>query len=141
MKGFDRAQGIPPSGEAAVHEEVKDLLRNSAIPYWADKVPLDVRNVADFGWGYSDRFFTHICELESARHWEVGLSQADRYAGLYLQHSGLLTLPTLILFGDVSEERFETIRSVCLYRRALLVAHKLAVDGSPWEPSLNDLLN
>src|SRR5687767_14286662 len=78
MKGFDRAQGIPPSGEAAVHGQIRELLSASRVPYWADKVPIDRRNVADFVLGYSSGLITHVCELESVRTWERGLGEADR---------------------------------------------------------------
>lgn len=68
MKGFDVAQGIPPSGEAAVHEEVATVFAQSSVPYWASKVPLwDGRAQADFVIGYSRALLTHTIELEQRR--------------------------------------------------------------------------
>lgn len=63
MKGFDVAQGIPATGEAAIHEEVMALLVQSSVPYSASKVPLwGGRAQADFVIGYSRAVLTHtIC--------------------------------------------------------------------------------
>ena len=80
MKGFDVAQGIPATGEAAIHAEVLHLLHHSVVPYRASKVPLwNGRAQADFVIGYSRVLLTHTIELEPAPTWRNGLMQALWY--------------------------------------------------------------
>lgn len=89
MKGFDAAQGIPPSGEAALHEELKEVLANSGVPYWADKVTLwNGRARADFVLGMSSSFLSHVAELEPAPTWQAGMNQAIWYKSAYFHETG-----------------------------------------------------
>lgn len=142
MKGFDTSQHIPPSGEAAVHEAVLHVLCQSRIPYWASKVRRhEWRREVDFVWGFSDRFLTHISELEPAASWETGLSQSLLYKSLYYQETAIQALPTLILFGDVTEVRWELIHTVCADQRVLLLSYDLRLDGAPVGDDLVDLLS
>src|SRR5579871_2932571 len=65
MKGFDAAQHIPPSGEAAVHAALHHVLLDSSVPYVRSKErrpewPYEV----DVVLGFSAEFLTHIAELE-----------------------------------------------------------------------------
>lgn len=39
MEGFDVAQGMPATGEAAVHLEVRGILEAATIGCWASKFP------------------------------------------------------------------------------------------------------
>jgi hypothetical protein len=128
MKGFDAAQDIPPSGEAAVHQRLREVLAHSAVPYWADKVSLwNGRARADFVLGMSPGLLTHAVELEPAPTWQVGMSQALWYKSAYFQKSRLQVLPTLILFGNVTEQRWEEINTTCLDQRLLLLTFELKV--------------
>jgi hypothetical protein len=141
MKGFDAAQGIPPSGEAAVHAGVGQVLRDAAVPYWAEKVPLFGGDaVADFVLGYNSGFLTHVAELESAVTWRAGLMQALWYKSAYFQASGIQAIPTLILFGDASSRRWAQISATCIDHRVLVMPHRFNVDGDPLEPTLAQLL-
>lgn len=141
MKGFDAAQHIPKSGEAAVHQEVCALLDNSPVPYWKDKVSLwNGRAFADFVVGVNRGFLTHTVELEPAPTWQKGVSQALWYKAAYLQETDLQALPTLILFGDVTERRWKEITLTCLDQRILLVTHDLKIDGSDAPYSIESLL-
>ena len=88
MKGFDVAQGVAPTGEAAIHQEMVELLKGSSVPYWESKVVLwNGRAQADFAFGFSRRFLTHTVELESAVTWRTGLMQALWYKSAYFQES------------------------------------------------------
>lgn len=130
MKGFDAAQHIPPSGEAAVHESLRAELESSPIPYVRSKERRpEWRREVDFVIGFSPRFLTHIAELEPAPSWQRGLQQALLYKSLYYQATELQALPTLILFGNVSTRRWEQISTVCVDQRVLLLGHELLVDG------------
>jgi len=141
MKGFDTAQHIPPSGEAAIHVEVLSLLRESSIPYVQSKVRRrEWRREVDFVWGFSDRFLTHIAELEPARSWETGLSQSLLYKSHYYQETAIQALPTLILFGDVTSTRWEVIQTVCADQRVLLLSYDLRLQGDPIGDNLRELL-
>jgi hypothetical protein len=132
MKGFDAAQHIPPSGEAAIHQALRRALEDSAIPYVRSKERRpEWRREVDFVLGFSSKFLTHIAELEPAPSWQRGLQQALLYKSLYYQASEVQVLPTLILFGDVTEGRWEQINIVCADQRVLLLAYELLVDGSP----------
>jgi hypothetical protein len=141
MKGFDAAQHIPPSGEAAVHARLRDELEASPIPYVQSKVRRSAwRREVDFVLGFSEHFLTHIAELESAPTWQAGLQQALLYKSLFYQQTGVQVLPTLILFGDVSQQRWEQIETVCLDQRALLLTYELLVDGEPAPSAIIPLL-
>ncbi|HEY7874560.1 MAG TPA: hypothetical protein VIG64_05500 [Actinomycetota bacterium] len=130
MKGFDAAQHIAPTGEAAVHARVKELLAKAELPYYADKVPLwDGKGFVDFVLGFSSTWITVAAELESAVNWQGGLRQALWYRAAYFQHSGLEVLPGLILFGSVRSPRWEEIKSMCTSTNVLLVTFDLLVDG------------
>jgi hypothetical protein len=142
MKGFDAAQDIPPSGEAAVHQRLKDLLERSAVPYWADKVTLwSGRARADFILGLSPRLLTHAAELEPAPTWQLGMAQALWYKSAHFHEARLQVLPTLILFGNVTEQRWEEIKTTCLDQRVLLVTFELKVADTPAPYSLGELLS
>ena len=141
MKGFDAAQHIAPSGEAAVHERVKNLLRNSKIPFWADKVLLWQRKgVVDFILGFSPQWVTVACELESVVTWHEGLTQALWYRAAFFNELNLQVLPGLILFGDATTARWDEIKTTCATLNVLLVAFDLRVDGSIPDVSLEMLL-
>ena len=134
MKGFDTAQHIAPSGEAAVHLRVKKLFEDSAIPWTADKVASwDGRGVVDFVLGFSENWVVAAVELESAVNWQQGLLQALWYKASYFKHSGLEVLPCLVLFGSVTTARWEEIKATCTSMNVLLLAHDLRVDGKPEE--------
>lgn len=142
MKGFDVAQGIPASGEAAIHQEVESVLAHSAVPYWASKVPLwGGRAQADFVIGYSRALLTHTIELEPAPSWRNGLMQALWYKSAYYQQSGTQAIPTIVLFGDVSRKRWEEIRTTCLDQRAQVFGHRLLIEGNEPEPKLSAVLS
>lgn len=142
MKGFDAAQDIPPSGEAAVHDRLRAVLASSRVPYWADKVTLwNGRARADFVLGMSARLLTHAVELEPAPTWQVGMTQALWYKSAYFQQTRLQVLPTLILFGNVSEQRWEEINTTCLDQRLLLLTFELKVSDLPAPFALNELLS
>ena len=141
MKGFDVAQGIPATGEADMHKEVEDVLARSAVPYWASKVPLwGGRAQADFVVGYSRTFLTHTIELEPAPSWRNGLMQALWYKSAQYHESGIQAIPTIMLFGDVSTERWEEIRTTCLDQRAQVFGHRLLVEGKEPEYRLSAVL-
>ncbi len=141
MKGFDASQHIPPSGEAAIHTDVWSLLRSSVIPYVQSKVRRqDWRREVDFVWGFSDRFLTHIAELEPARTWETGLFQALLYKSHYYQETAIQALPTLILFGDVTSARWDLVQTVRADQRVLLLTYDLRRDGDPVGDDLCELL-
>lgn len=140
MKGFDVAQGIPATGEAAIHQEVANLLARSAVPYWASKVPLwGGRAQADFVIGYGRGLLTHTIELEPAPTWRNGLMQALWYKSAYYQESGVQAIPTIMLFGDVSRNRWEEIRTTCLDQRAQVFGYRLLVDGNEPEHRISML--
>lgn len=142
MKGFDAAQHIPPTGEAAVHSQVKDLLRKASLPYSDDKAPLwESKGFVDFVLGFSENWITVAAELESAVNWQQGFLQALWYRAAYFQHSGLEVLPGLILFGDVTSTRWAEIKSTCTSMSVLLMTFDLRVDGKAESAkSLNKLL-
>jgi hypothetical protein len=141
MKGFDAAQDIPPSGEAAVHQRLREVLAHSVVPYWADKVSLwNGRARADFVLGMSRGLLTHAVELEPAPTWQVGMAQALWYKSAYFQESRLQVLPTLILFGNMTEQRWEEINTTCLDQRLLLLTFELKVADRPAPFQLNELL-
>jgi hypothetical protein len=141
MKGFDVAQGVPATGEAALHQEVVALLSRSPVPHWGSKVPLwGGRAQADFVIGYSRALLTHTIELEPAPTWRNGLMQALWYKSAYYQESGVQAIPTIILFGKVSRKRWEEIRTTCLDQRAQVLGHRLSVEGNEPEHSLSQLL-
>jgi hypothetical protein len=141
MKGFDAAQHIPPSGEAAVHLQLQQVLEASSIPYVRSKVRRhDWRREVDFVLGYSANFLTHVVELEPARSWQTGLQQALLYKSLYYQETKVQVLPTLIVFGDVTPERWEQISTVCLDQRTLVLAYDLLVGGEHAATDVIDLL-
>ncbi len=141
MKGFDAAQGIPPSGEAAIHLEVIDLLDRSSVPFWGAKVKLwEGRAQADFVIGFNRAFLTHTIELEPASSWRTGLMQALWYKSAYFHEARIQAIPTLILFGNVSAKRWAEIETTCLDQRALLVPFQLHVEGQEPERDLESLL-
>jgi hypothetical protein len=141
MKGFDAAQHIPPSGEAAVHAALKEALEASPVPYVRSKERRpEWRREVDFVLGFTPRFLTHIAELEPAPSWQTGLEQALLYKSLYYQANGIQVLPTLILFGDVTSTRWEQICTVCVDQRVLLLAYDLSVDDRPMTRDVVDLL-
>lgn len=142
MKGFDAAQHIAPTGEAAVHARVKELLEKAALPYYDDKVPLwDGKGFVDFVLGFSSNWITVAAELESAVNWQGGLRQALWYRAAYFQHSGLEVLPGLILFGSVRSSRWDEIKSMCTSTNVLLTTFDLVIEGRPeTEKSLEHLL-
>lgn len=141
MKGFDAAQHIPPSGEAAVQATLRDLLEESPIPYVRSKVRRpEWRREVDFVLGFSPSFLTHIAELEPAPSWQTGLQQALLYKSLYYQATGVQVLPTLIVFGDVTRSRWEEISTVCVDQRVLLLPHQLSIDDQPAEGDIVELL-
>ena len=142
MKGFDAAQHIPPSGEAAVHAALRGLLENSPIPYVRSKVRRpEWRREVDFVLGFSASFLTHIVELEPAPSWQVGLQQALLYKSLYFQATGVQVLPTLIVFGDLTRSRWDEISTVCVDQRVLLLPHQLAIDNEPAAGDIIELLH
>ncbi len=142
MKGFDVAQRIPPSGEAAIHAELLRHFKDSPIPYIGSKVRRNEwRREVDFVLGFSPNFLTHIVELESASTWQAGLSQCLLYKSLYFQTARVQVLPTLVLFGDASRSRWQEINTVCLDQRVLLLAFRLSVDGTRAAPDISALLD
>jgi len=141
MKGFDAAQHIPPSGEAAIHSALRKALEASPIPYVRSKERLpEWRREVDFVLGFTPQFLTHIAELESAPSWQTGLQQALLYKSLYYQASGIQVLPTLILFGDVTGQRWQQISTVCVDQRVLLLPFELAIDGEAPSADVIELL-
>jgi hypothetical protein len=130
MKGFDAAQHIAPTGEAAVHARLRDLLGKSPLPFFDDKVPLwEGKGFVDFVFGFSADWIVVAAELESAVNWQEGLRQALWYRAAYFRHSGLQVLPGLILFGDVRASRWDEVKSTCTSTNALLMTFDLFVDG------------
>jgi len=141
MKGFDASQHIPPSGEAAVHTSLRELLEASSIPYVRSKVRRrEWRREVDFVLGFSPSFLTHIVELEPAPTWQLGLQQALLYKSLYYQETGVQVLPTLIVFGDVSRLRWEEISTVCVDQRVLLLPYQLFIDSEHAKGDVVELL-
>jgi hypothetical protein len=141
MKGFDAAQHIPPSGEAAVHERLKTTLAGSAVPHWDDKVTSwSGRGAADFVLGFSSHWVVMTAELESAANWQAGLMQALWYRSAYFNETGLQALPALVLFGDMTSERWNEIRTTCLGLGVLLLGFELRVDGAAAPKRIDDLL-
>jgi hypothetical protein len=141
MKGFDAAQHIPPSGEAAVHERLKAALAVSPVPYWCDKVTLwKGRARADFVLGFSPHLLTHAAELEPAPSWQFGMSQALWYKSAHFHETGLQVLPTLILFGNVTMSRWQEIKTTCLDQRVLLLTISLFVGDDPAPFPIDKLL-
>ena len=141
MKGFDAAQHIPPSGEAAVHLSLRQALEASPIPYVRSKIRRpEWRREVDFVLGFSSEFLTHIAELEPAPSWQTGLQQALLYKSLYYQATGLQALPTLVLFGDVTAARWDEISTICVDQRVLLLPYDLRVDGRPAPHDITELL-
>lgn len=142
MKGFDAAQHIPPSGEAAVHASLRKLLEDSPIPYVRSKVRRpEWRREVDLVLGFSSRFLTHIAELEPAPSWQLGLQQALLYKSLYYQATGVQVLPTLIVFGDVTRSRWDEISTVCVDQRVLLLPHQLSIENEPAKGDIVELLH
>lgn len=141
MKGFDAAQHIPPTGEAAVHERLRRLLKRSNVPYWEDKKSLwSGRAFADFVFGFSNRWVAVTAELESATLWQRGLQQSLWYRSAYFNETGLQALPGLLLFGDVTQERWNEIKTTCITLGVLLFTFDLKVDGEPADYALEELL-
>jgi hypothetical protein len=141
MKGFDAAQHIPPSGEAALHVELRAALEASPIPYVRSKVRRpEWRREVDFVLGFTARFLTHIAELEPAPSWQTGLQQALLYKSLYYQATRVQALPTLVIFGDVTGRRWEQISTVCVDQRVLLLPYRLAIDDEPASEDIVELL-
>jgi hypothetical protein len=137
MKGFDAAQHIPPSGEAAVHATLRAVLEESPIPYVRSKERRkEWRREVDFVLGFSAHFLTHIAELEPAPSWQQGLQQALLYKSLYYQATQVQALPTLILFGDVTLGRWEQIGTVCADQRVLLLPFDLLIGGEKPTPDI-----
>lgn len=142
MKGYDAAQHVPPSGEAAIHEKIKEILAASAVPFWQDKYPLGERRAfADFVIGFSPEWVVITAELESVVNWEVGLQQALRYRTSYFIETGLLPLAALVLFGDCSSERWEEVTRSCSLLNVLLLTFDLNIDGVLANYSLDALLD
>ena len=83
---------------------------------------------------------THAVELEPAPTWQVGMAQALWYKSAYFQESRLQVLPTLILFGNMTEQRWEEINTTCLDQRLLLLTFELKVADRPAPFQLNELL-
>ena len=126
---------------SAVHGDVLTLLARSAAPYWASKVPLwSGRAQADFVIGYSRALLTHTIELEPAPTWRNGLMQALWYKSAYYQESRIQAIPTIVLFGNVSGQRWDEIRTTCLDQRAQVLGHGLFIDGREPEHRLAALL-
>jgi hypothetical protein len=142
MKGFDAAQHIAPTGEAAVHARLREVLEKSPLPLFDDKVPLwDGKGFVDFVFGFSPNWIVVAAELESAVNWQEGLRQALWYRAAYFQHSGLEVLPGLILFGSVRAPRWAEIKSMCTSTNVLLMTFDLFVDNQPeTEKSLEQLI-
>jgi hypothetical protein len=141
MKGFDAAQHIPPSGEAAIHIALQKALEASSIPYVRSKERRpEWRREVDFVLGFTAHFLTHIAELESAPSWQTGLQQALLYKSLYYQATGIQVLPTLILFGDATRHRWDQICTVCVDQRVLLLPYELSIDGEPAPADIIGLL-
>ncbi len=140
MKGFDAAQHIPPSGEAAVHASLHEVLAASPVPYVRSKERRpEWRREVDFVLGFSPQFLTHLAELEPAPSWQKGLQQALLYKSLYYQATRIQALPTLIVFGDVTQGRWDQISTVCLDQRVLLLPYELLIDDQP-TPGITELL-
>ena len=97
--------------------------------------------IVDFVLGFSERWICVTAELESAVNWQEGLMQALWYRSAYFNETGLEALPCLILFGDVSRERWEEIKTTCLGQGVLLVTFDLRVQGEPAEHPLEELLS
>jgi hypothetical protein len=134
-------QHIPPSGEAAVHERLLQELQRAPIPYLRSKERRpEWRHEVDFVWGFSARFLTHIVELEPAPTWDKGLTQSLLYKSLYYQATGVQALPALILFGDVTPDRWQLIATVCADQRVLLVTHELLIGGTAAPDDLVSIL-
>lgn len=66
--------------------------------------------------------------------------QALWYKSAYYQESGVQAIPTLVLFGDVSEKRWEEIRTTCLDQRAQVLGYRLLVEGNEPEHSVSAML-
>lgn len=140
MKGFDAAQHIPPSGEAAVHAALQRVFEASPIPYVRSKERRpEWRREVDFVLGFSPLFLTHIAELEPAPSWQTGLQQALLYKSLYYQATGIQVLPALIVFGDVTRRRWQQMSTVCIDQRVLLLPHQLAIDNEPASGDVVDI--
>ena len=75
----------------------------------------------------SPDFLSHVIELEPAPTWQRGLTQALWYKSAYFQKTDRQVLPTLVLFGDVSESRWQEVQTTCLDQRVLLLTFDLFV--------------
>jgi hypothetical protein len=129
LKGFDKAQGIPPSGEAAVHERLHKLLKLHFDWVNSKKRLPGGKGQVDFLLGYNPDVITHCLELESVLNWRNGLTQALWYKSILYRTTRSQALPTLVIFGDCSRDRFNEIVETCLDQRAQLWAYELFVDG------------
>jgi len=142
MKGFDVAQGIPATGEAAIQDEVLAVLVASPVPYSASKISLwGGRAQADFAIGYSPKVLTHTIELEPAPTWRNGLMQALWYKSAYFHESGIQAIPTVILFGNLSAARWAQVQTTCLDQRAQVLGHRLSIDGAEPNHTLDILFS
>lgn len=129
MKGFDARQGITPRGEAAIQTEVENILRRVGIFYRRNYRLWTGREQADFAIGFSERFITHLIEVESAVSWSEGLRQALWYRAAYFNKTRRQAIPVLMLFGDASRERFRQVIATCDNNHVALLAYKLTVAG------------
>ena len=78
--------------------------------------------------------------IMKAPTWRNGLMQALWYKSAYYQESGIQAIPTIVLFGNVSGQRWDEIRTTCLDQRAQALGHGLFIDGREPQHRLAALL-
>lgn len=129
MKGFDAAQGIPRRSEALVQDELEALFRRAGLYVQRSLGVWTGRERADFVLGYTQHFPTHVIEVENAQSWAEGLRQALWYRAAMRTQRNREVIPSLILFGDVTAERFQQIIDTCVDNHVQLWTYRFRVDG------------
>ncbi len=130
MKGFDVRQGIPLKGEQAIQKEIENFLSKSGVSLLSQfKVAGKYR--VDLVFGFHKNFPTHVVEIERSDTWLKGFTQVLGYAADYFNEYQKLVQPVLVLFGNVSAEKLERIRSTCDFSRVALCSYNLSIKGIP----------
>lgn len=130
MKGFDAAQGIPRRSEALVQDELEVLFRHAGLYTQRSLGVWTGRERADFVIGYTAYFPTHVIEVENAQSWAEGLRQALWYRAAMRTQRNREVIPSLILFGDVTADRFQQIIDTCVDNHVQLWTYRFRIDGA-----------
>lgn len=130
MKGFDVHQGIPLKGEQKIQKEIEELLKLNQISILSQFIVAGKYRV-DLVFGFYKNFPTHVVEIERADNWLNGFSQVLGYTADYFQDHQKLVQPLLILFGSVSSNKLDKIKSTCDFARVVLCYYDLNIKGKP----------